>query len=110
MAASLLGKMPITAERRFSSLFNRSMVWSQHTFALGGAGERDHVADFDMGRVHDHAVDQQLDQLAASFERRVLEAVGDRGAELLDARAHDAQLFLAGVLGGELLCLPPERV
>src|SRR5256885_604402 len=79
MAASLLGKIPTTAERRFSSLFSRSMVWSHHTFAPSRAGQRDHVADFDVGRVHDHAVDQQLDDLSTPLEGGVLEPAGDRG-------------------------------
>src|SRR5690349_18897114 len=97
--------MPTTSVRRLISLLSRSMVWSQHTFALRRAGQRDHVADLDVGRVDDHAVDEQLDDLASALERGLRQSGRDRRAELLDPRGDQGELLLAEIVGDQLLGL-----
>jgi hypothetical protein len=64
--------VPTTSVRRVTSLLSRSIAWSQYTFSTRSTAERNHITDLDVQSIDEHAVDQQLDDRSAPFERSAL--------------------------------------
>ena len=85
--AAVFGKMPTTSVRRLTSLFNRSIAWSQYTFSASGAAERDHVADLHVFAIDHDAVDEQLDESTSLCEVGVFDACANRRTEVFDAHS-----------------------
>jgi hypothetical protein len=77
----------------------------QSHLSVGGAAERDDVADLHLAAIDEHAVDQQFGELAAAREGGTVQPLGDAGAERLHMGGEDGDLRLVRRARRELLLL-----
>jgi transposase-like protein len=66
----------------------QEMAWTQHTIPPRQPAERDDVANLHLRSIHDHPLDQQLDQCSLLSEGGSLQALRHSSSELLDASSH----------------------
>ena len=86
------------------------MAWSQNPIPRRQARKRQDIPDFDLGRIDDDALDQQLDQLPPLGEGRSLQSVNHGSPEVLDLGHDVAQPPLLRHGRRQFLLLPAHRV
>jgi transposase-like protein len=74
--------------RQIWSINPQEMAWTQHTIPPRQPAERDDVANLHLRSIHDHPLDQQLDQCSLLSEGGSLQALRHSSSELLDASSH----------------------
>ena len=80
----------------------------QSHLAVGGAAERDDVANFHLIAIDEDAIDEQFDQLATAREGCLVESLGDAGAKRLHTGGEDGDLRLLLRARRHLLLLAGE--
>ena len=75
---------------------------------MGGAAERDDVADLHLGRGDEDAVDQEFDQRAPTREGRLVQSLGDGCPEVLHLCGEHGDLRLLLGARRQLLLVPGQ--
>jgi hypothetical protein len=82
------------------------MAWTQYPIPPRQPAERDDVANFHLRSIHDHPLDQQLDQRSLLGEGGPLQAMGHGISELLDALSYQLDLSRLRRLSPVALLVP----
>src|SRR5919199_3492368 len=72
----------------------REVAWTQYTIPPRQPAERDDVANLHLRSIHDHPLDQQLDQCSFLCKGGLIQTVSHRSSELLKASSHHLDLSI----------------